>query len=85
MEKCLNTKMPIYNCVSGNQNPITWGDFTKAVVRNMRKNPLEGVFWYIFLINCNSDKTFKLISYLLHYVPALLIDFCAICMGKNPK
>lgn len=84
LDKYSNTKLPIYNCVSGNQNPITWGEFKNATVTNMRKNPLEGVMWYVFLISCYSDKTYKWITHLFHYVPAMIIDFFMKLMGKKP-
>lgn len=74
----------IYNCVTGNQNPITWNNFSKAVVSSMRKNPLEKVFWYIGLTTCNSDWLYEWLTYLYQHVPAMLMDLYTRCVGKKP-
>lgn len=77
--------LPIYNCASGNQNPIKWKQFVKCVVTNVRKNPLENAMWYGFLICCNSEQTFKWMTYLVQHIPVYLIDFFTLCMGKKPR
>lgn len=33
----------VYNCCTGEENPITWGKFVHLAIENMRKHPL-GIF-----------------------------------------
>lgn len=35
-----SNSLTIYNCCTGEQNPITWGKFVNLAIENMRKHPL---------------------------------------------
>lgn len=80
-----NSKLPVYNCTSGNQNPITMKEFWESIAINLRKNPFENIMWYVFLIRCNSDFLFKWLTYFVQYLPAVIIDFFMKCIGEKPK
>lgn len=84
-DKSSNVTLPIYNCASGQKNPIKWKKFVKCVVTNVRKNPFEDAMWYGLLICCNCEQTFKWMTYLVQYIPVYLIDFFIKCMGKKPR
>lgn len=39
----------IYNCVTGEQKPVTWGRFVNLSIENMRKHPLGmQIIWILF-------------------------------------
>lgn len=38
----------IYNCCTGQQNPITWGKFVELAIAQTRKHPLGKIF-FLFL------------------------------------
>lgn len=84
ISKATKDNLSIYNCVTGNQNPITWTNFTKAIVVGMRKYPLEDAVWYPAVTICSTERVYQLLTYLYQIVPATIFDFLAECVGKIP-
>ncbi|XP_035456025.2 fatty acyl-CoA reductase wat [Spodoptera frugiperda] len=75
--------IPIYNFVSGAQNPLTWGEF---IARNRKygiDKPTTKAVWYYGLNPTNNYYMFLFYNFFLHYLPALMIDtYCAVT-GKR--
>lgn len=71
--------IPIYNFVSGSQNPITWRKFIEFNRHYGLQTPTMKAVWYYGLNPTKSYQLFRFYDFFLHYLPALLIDlFCAL-------
>ncbi|KAL3271475.1 hypothetical protein HHI36_021960 [Cryptolaemus montrouzieri] len=79
-----NDEIPIYNVVSSPESPITWDLFTKLGETHAPKIPSDFQVWhYCFALRPN--RIHHLIAvFLLHTVPAYLVDFLCYCVGKKP-
>ncbi|KAL7043749.1 hypothetical protein ACKWTF_001650 [Chironomus riparius] len=77
--------IPIYNYVSSVQNPLKWGEFTELNMRYGFIYPFSSAIWYICFFMNKSAFVNKLYTVFLHIIPALLIDFIIICIGKKPR
>ncbi|XP_039294387.1 fatty acyl-CoA reductase wat [Nilaparvata lugens] len=74
---------PIFNCVSSVQNPITWYTFFSLCYKYWPHTIFA--IWYPFL-SINSSRTrHRLLSFIWHYLPALVIDSIAQLVGKQPN
>nr|ARD71195.1 fatty acyl reductase [Spodoptera exigua] len=75
--------IPIYNFVSGAQNPLTWGEFIERNRKYGIDKPTTKAVWYYGLNPTNNYYLFLFYNFFLHYLPALMIDtYCAIT-GKR--
>lgn len=45
--------LTIYNCCTGEQRPITWGNFVNLAIESMRKHPLGEFHYKLFNKNTN--------------------------------
>ncbi|CAH2101865.1 unnamed protein product [Euphydryas editha] len=75
--------IPIYNFVSGNQNPITWKKFIEFNRYYGLKTPTMKAVWYYGLNPTNSYLLFRFYNFFLHYLPALLIDIFCTLTGRR--
>ncbi|XP_060808981.1 fatty acyl-CoA reductase wat-like [Amyelois transitella] len=75
--------IPIYNFVSGAQNPINWGHFIEVNRKYGTDKPTTKAVWYYGLNPTRSYSLFLFYNFFLHYLPALLVDgYCAL-VGKR--
>lgn len=75
----------VYNCVTGQQAPITWKEFVSHSFVAMRKYPLGDLLWYPDG-SCRSNWiTNSFFSFTLHVLPAHIIDIFSRLAGKQPK
>lgn len=79
-----SNELMVYNCVTRKQNPINWGTFMGTTVKYMIRHPLEGVFWYPTWALRTNRQLNKLLVYMLHYIPAYVIDLFAWASRKKP-
>ncbi|XP_063836655.1 fatty acyl-CoA reductase wat-like [Ostrinia nubilalis] len=71
--------IPIYNFVSGAQNPIKWGKFIELNRKYGIDKPTTKAVWYYGLNPTNSYFMFLFYNFFLHYLPALMVDaYCAV-------
>jgi fatty acyl-CoA reductase len=82
--KSYGKQMTIYNCCTGVTKPLTWGNFVNLSIQNMRKHPLEGVFWYPTGILRQNRALNTIHSVIAHYIPAYLLDTLARICGRKP-
>ncbi|CAH0712993.1 unnamed protein product, partial [Brenthis ino] len=75
--------IPIYNFVSGAQNPITWGKFIEYNMKYGLHNPTMKAVWYYGLNPTNNYYLFLFYDFFLHFMPALLIDLFCTLIGKR--
>ncbi|XP_055317180.1 fatty acyl-CoA reductase wat-like [Sitodiplosis mosellana] len=82
---CPMTDIPVFNFCTAPTNQLTWGDFTIKTTKYGLMYPTLKSIWYLCYAN-NPNKFMHMASILfLHYLPALLIDAFAICIGKKPR
>ncbi|XP_037946927.1 putative fatty acyl-CoA reductase CG5065 [Teleopsis dalmanni] len=74
----------IYNCCTGQRHPITWGQFVSYAMAQVRKHPLEGCLWYPTGVLRMNRPLNMAHGFLVHYVPAYILDLVARLMGKKP-
>uniref|UniRef100_V5GSY3 Fatty acyl-CoA reductase n=1 Tax=Anoplophora glabripennis TaxID=217634 RepID=V5GSY3_ANOGL len=77
-------ELQVYNCCSGQRKPITWKRFVDLSFVYFRKYPLSEMTWY-------PDGTITICrplnlvnQYLLHWVPAYILDSLVWLMGGKP-
>jgi len=77
-------KITVYNCSTGTQNPITWGEIKNHAMTSWAKFPANDMLWYP---HCNfslNPIVHNLRVCLFHYFPAYLYDLTARLVGKKP-
>ncbi|XP_073965347.1 fatty acyl-CoA reductase wat-like isoform X2 [Choristoneura fumiferana] len=76
--------IPIYNFVSGAQNPQTWGSFMDLNQKHGIDKPTTKAVWYYGLTPTSSYGLFLVLNLFLHYLPACAVDaFCALTGRKR--
>ncbi|XP_052749017.1 fatty acyl-CoA reductase wat-like isoform X2 [Galleria mellonella] len=75
--------IPIYNFVSGAQNPCTWGTFVELNRKYGLDIPTIKAVWYYGLTATNNYYMFLFYNFFLHYIPALLIDAYNVLRGRQ--
>ncbi|XP_043477414.1 fatty acyl-CoA reductase wat-like isoform X1 [Leptopilina heterotoma] len=75
---------PVFNCISSNLKPITWGRFMALNQSFGFELPSKNTIWYnVMILNENFWlHTFCMIF--LHLVPAAIVDCILYLMGKKP-
>lgn len=73
----------IYNYVSTVEKPLRWGNFKQLIEVHGTSVPTIKAMWYYFLVTTKYRFLSVIFSYLLHYLPALIIDAAAKLTGKE--
>ncbi|XP_043273034.1 putative fatty acyl-CoA reductase CG5065 [Venturia canescens] len=74
----------VYNCCTGQQNPITWREFVELSFKYCRKYPMSDAIWYPGG-RCRSSPFFNKLMYTFqHVLPAHILDFIARLKGSKP-
>ncbi|PZC72130.1 hypothetical protein B5X24_HaOG211835 [Helicoverpa armigera] len=75
---------PVYNYVSSEQKPLTWEKFMHYnEVYGFQVPTVQAIYYYLFTIT-SSRFLYTLYCFLLHWVPAYIIDGIAVIIGKKP-
>lgn len=74
----------VYNCCTGQQNPITWNAFVQTSFTYMRKHPFSGVLWYPGGAITGNRMKHTILSMLEHRIPAVILDMFSRIRGKKP-
>ncbi|XP_046737953.1 fatty acyl-CoA reductase 1-like [Diprion similis] len=85
IEKGSSDDVLVYNYVSGNENPITWNKFNVVCAPYRKVYPSEQAVYHSFLLTTKSKFLFVILDFLLHLLPAIMIDLMAKLVGKQPK
>ncbi|KAG7214161.1 hypothetical protein KM043_001510 [Ampulex compressa] len=76
--------IPVYNCCTGQQNPITWKQFVELSFEYSRLHPANDAIWYPGG-RCRSSAILnKLCVTFQHILPAHIFDFLARLKGTQP-
>jgi fatty acyl-CoA reductase len=74
----------VYNCCTGSQNPLLWGQLQNWGFQHLKSNPLNDVMWYPGA-NFRSNPIMNNINdFFIHYVPAYVMDIIARLSGRKP-
>lgn len=74
----------VYNCCTGIQKPISWGNFVNQCIYYLQKHPLNGLVWYPDGCCRSNWYSNKLTSLTLHTLPAYIVDIFTRIVGKKP-
>lgn len=77
------TTIPVYNCCTGQQNPITWKQFVDLSFKYTRMYPPNDAYWYPGGRCRNSLLMNKLCTVFQHTLPAHVLDFFLRLVGKK--
>ncbi|XP_011495917.1 PREDICTED: putative fatty acyl-CoA reductase CG5065 isoform X2 [Ceratosolen solmsi marchali] len=74
----------VYNCSTGQQNPITWKHFVDLSFKYSRMYPTNGAIWYPGGRCRNSAYLNRICVTFQHLVPAYTLDLLANLRGRKP-
>lgn len=78
-------KIEIYNCSTGQKNPLTWYRFREIGFKVWMKYPTKEMMWYP---NCSftmNPTVHKIDTAVSHYLPAYLIDLFCRLTGRRVR
>ncbi|XP_075146064.1 putative fatty acyl-CoA reductase CG5065 [Haematobia irritans] len=75
----------ISNCTSGVTNPITWHRLGCLTLKWSRIYPTRKVFMFPYFRYRKSFLMHDIAVYLLHYIPAILMDLISLIVGGKRK
>ncbi|VVC29133.1 Male sterility, NAD-binding,NAD(P)-binding domain,Fatty acyl-CoA reductase, C-terminal [Cinara cedri] len=75
----------IYNYVSSNMNRLTWAEFLKFNRTHAHDIPSAKAIWPIMLNLVTNKYVYMILCFLLHIVPAFIVDSICILIGKKPQ
>ena len=76
--------MEVYNCASGNTNPVTWRQLLDMSVAVGQNYPIESMMWYPSISLKKSLLWHRVDQLLYHTVPAYFIDALARVTRAKP-
>ncbi|CAG9860930.1 unnamed protein product [Phyllotreta striolata] len=76
--------MRIYNCISGETNPITWKDFKRLTLKYSKQYPSKYVTWYPGFTYRSSRFRHVICASVFQIIPSVLLDAYLFCVGKPP-
>ncbi|XP_003243174.1 fatty acyl-CoA reductase wat isoform X1 [Acyrthosiphon pisum] len=76
---------PIYNVVSSRSNPLTWGEFSVFNKKYGCHIPSVKAIWPFMLRLTKNHYEFTILCFLLHTLPAYIIDSLAKLTGRKPQ
>lgn len=74
----------VYNCTSGQINPISWQNFGILLQKYWRKHPTKYAMLYPSFSYRTNYPMHKLIEIFLHLLPAYIFDIILRLQGKKP-
>ncbi|EFA08474.2 fatty acyl-CoA reductase wat [Tribolium castaneum] len=77
-------EVPVYNFVSSPEAGITWDIYTKLAEKHAKQVPSPLLVWHYFFALRSSRIHHLIAVFFLHTIPAYLVDFIAVCLGKKP-
>lgn len=78
------SSIPVYNCTSGQVNPLTWQELADGIMKNARKYPSKYIMMYpkyTYRTNVNVHFVYEI---LMHFFPAIIFDIFLLLQRKKP-
>ncbi|XP_050501734.1 putative fatty acyl-CoA reductase CG5065 [Diabrotica virgifera virgifera] len=79
-----SSSLRVYNCTSGQINPITWRDFKNLTLKYSRESPSKYVTWYPGFTYRTSKSLHKLFATMYHIVPSAVLDAYLLSTRRKP-
>lgn len=80
-----SNEIKVFTCATGHQNPIKWGELHQYVNELRMKLPCSGMVWYPNPTQVTSKYAYQIAAFFYHHIPAYIIDFLALFIGKKTK
>ena len=77
--------MTVYNCSTGDHNPLNWGQFREIGFDCWMKNPGGDMLWYPSISFISGEVRYRIAAFIYHYLPAYTLDLLARLIGRQPK
>lgn len=74
-----------YSCSTSHRNPITWKQFRLYATEALMANPTKDMLWYPNFTCQSNYFSHECIALFLHYIPAYILDFIALILGKPQR
>ncbi|XP_036143619.1 fatty acyl-CoA reductase wat isoform X2 [Monomorium pharaonis] len=78
------TDMLIYNFVSPIDGP-TWNEYTHTFLDINKTYPLRNAIYIPLMIHLRHKVSYKICTWLGHFLPALFMDIASICINRSPS
>ncbi|XP_026740167.1 fatty acyl-CoA reductase wat-like [Trichoplusia ni] len=81
-----NKEVPLY-IIANEEGLVKWKDYSKCLseVCDPAGVPSPVSLWYCYLLETKNIFVYHLLSWLLHYIPAYIMDGVCAVIGKRPK
>ncbi|CAH1163117.1 unnamed protein product [Phaedon cochleariae] len=76
--------MRVYNCTSGNTNPITWKEFRLLTEKYSKEYPSKYVTWYPGITYRTNRALHAVCVNLFHHIPAAILDVFLFMTKRKP-
>lgn len=83
-EEKFESEIPVYNFVSTPEKPLTWELFQDLSTKHCLQIPSEKCIWHSTFTMTENVYIHAILVFLLHTLPAYIVDFLAICIGRKP-
>lgn len=74
----------VYNCTSGQINPIKWNEYGNITVKYAKKNPSKYVMLYPGFSYRTNRTMHRIIELIYHFAPAYVFDMILRVQGAKP-
>ncbi|XP_036146805.1 fatty acyl-CoA reductase wat-like [Monomorium pharaonis] len=76
--------MLIYNFVSPIDGP-TWDEYVHAYIDISKTYPMRNAIYIPIMIPLRYKISYKVCTWIGHFLPALFMDIASICMNRSPR
>ncbi|XP_015189768.1 PREDICTED: putative fatty acyl-CoA reductase CG5065, partial [Polistes dominula] len=80
----VDDEIPVYNCVSSVQRPVTWDTMMNNLKFEGFQVPSKKVLWYGSLWFIKNYYIYIFMTIFLHWIPAIIVDSFLYLRGKKP-
>ncbi|CAH0602073.1 unnamed protein product [Chrysodeixis includens] len=78
-------EIPIYN-IASEEDLVKWGDYSKFLATECKPGlTTPQALWYCYLIETQNIFYYWLLNWLLHYIPAYIMDVVFAIFGMRPQ
>lgn len=77
--------VPVFNFVSSKNNPLTWGKYLEESMRSGQELATAKALWCFSITLTNYLPTYYLLIFLLHTLPALIVDIVLVVTLQTPR
>ena len=77
-------EIKVFTCSTGQHNSISWKKLRDYSYMFWMKKPTSSMIWYPSKLRyVSGELAYKTAAFLYHYMPAYLLDFPALLLGRK--